>query len=295
MTRMTWIAVLGVVIAVLQVFAADAEELTVAKLAVPFAPGERAFCVTVADEGRLLAYQSERAGGHGKQDIWLSRLENGRWSEPRNAGPGVNTASQDVDAKLSPDGRTMVFIRGDNFRESSTVFVSNFRNGAWQPAEAIGPPVSVRGTVTFGAILTADGKRLYFSSNRPGGQGGFDHYYSDRTARGWSEPVNLGAPVNTAENDVDVAVSADGRTLVFPAKRADSIGGSTDLYVSRWENGAWSEPVNLGPRINTPVTDTCPWLGYDGRTLYVNTEWEGVVAGRKAPTSIWLFRSSRGF
>jgi hypothetical protein len=81
-------------------------------------------------------------------------------------------------------------------------------------------------------VLSSDGKRLYFASNRPGGHGGLDFYYSERRGEQWSAPVNLGPSVNTAENDVDLAISRDAKTLIFPAKRPDSIAGSTDLYVS---------------------------------------------------------------
>jgi len=286
-TAITWI--------VLALPAAAQESLTITRVPAPFGDDPRPFCVSLPEDGRLLAYQSARAGGRGKQDIWLSKFENGWWSEPYNAGPGINTAANDVDAKLSADGNSMVFIRGDDFKVASDIYISYFRNGGWSQAEMMGPPVSLPASVEFGALLSRDGKRLYFSSNRPGGLGSFDHYYSERTGAGWGAPVNLGPGINTPEGDVDIAVSRDGTALVFPSRRSDSIGNSTDLYVSRWVSNAWTAPVNLGPRINTAVTDTCPWLGYDGRTLYLNTEWDGLVAGRQANTTVWEFRFGGSF
>jgi Tol biopolymer transport system component len=272
-----------------------AASLTISRVDLPVSADDRPFCVTLPEDGQIMAFQSQAAGGHGKQDIWISRWEQGRWSAPQNAGPGINTAANEVDAKFSPDGQTMVFVRGENFRQASQIYISRLVNGEWSKAEWVGAAASPPDTVEFGAVLSSDGQRLYFASNRPGGHGGLDFYYSERRGEQWSAAVNLGASVNTAENDVDLALSRDGKTIIFPAKRPDSIAGSTDLYVSRFENGAWSEPRNLGPRINTPVTDTCPWLGFDGRTLYVHSEWDGLVQGGKGALWIWKFEHPQGF
>jgi Tol biopolymer transport system component len=269
--------------------------LTVSRVDLPVSVDDRPFCVTLPKDGRMIAFQSERAGGQGKQDIWISRWEGGRWSAPQNAGPGVNTAVNEVDAKFSADGKTMIFIRGENFRTASQIFISQWKDGKWSEAKWIGAAASPADTIEFGAVLSSDGKRIYFASNRSGGHGGFDLYYSELHDEQWAEPVNLGPVVNTAENEVDVALSPDGKTIVFPAKRPDSIGGSTDLYISRFANGAWSPIENLGPRINTPATDTCPWLAFDGNSLYVNTEWDGLVQGKKAALWVWKFEHSGGF
>ena len=98
--------------------------------------------------------------------------------------------------------------------------------------------------------------------------------------------------VNTKENEVDAALSWDGNAIIFPSKQADSIAGSTDLYVTRRANGAWSPIENLGPRINTPGTDT--WLGHDGHTLYLNSDWDGLVPGEKGPLLVWKIQLLEG-
>jgi hypothetical protein len=95
--------------------------------------------------------------------------------------------------------------------------------------------------------------------------------------------------VNTSADELDLALSRDGRYMVFPMKRADSIGGSTDLYVSESVAGQWTEAVNLGPRINTPGSDACPWLGFDGESLYLNSNWDGLLQGRVGTNRIWRF------
>ncbi len=133
---------------------ANSQSLTVSKVDLPVDPADRPFCVSLPEDGKLIAFQSSRAGGRGKTDIWLSRWENGRWSEVYNAGPGVNTADNDVDAKLSPDGSSMVFIRGADFQKSSRIYISRLRGGKWSKAEWIGPPASPPDTVEFGAVMS---------------------------------------------------------------------------------------------------------------------------------------------
>ncbi len=274
------------------------EELTITRLSIPLERDAKPFCASGTEDGRLLAFQVDHPEGLGQLDIWFSRLENGRWSVPFNAGPKINTGSHEADAKLSADGTVVVFLRSDDFSKYSGVYVSHFRDGSWSTGQLLGPPVSLPDTVQFGAMLSKDLRRLYFSSNRSGGQGGFDVYYSDRIGSGWDqwgEPVNLGPVVNSAGDENDVAVSSDETTIILPLRRNDSPSESVDLYISRRIDAQWTPLQNLGPRINTPGTDTCPWLGYDGRTLYLNSTWDGLVGGKEAATWIWAIRHSKGF
>jgi len=145
------------------------------------------------------------------------------------------------------------------------------------------------------ASLSTAGDKLYFSSNREGGFGRYDHYYCQLSETGWSKPINLGPEVNTEEDEIDMTLGANEDVFIFPAHREDSIGGSHDLYLSRNFDGRWSQPVNLGPRINTPGNDTCPWLAYDGFTLYLDSDWEGLSEGEKGNRLIWKVWYSKGF
>lgn len=274
----------------------SAESLVISTVTIP---GNSASCVSLTERRDLLAFHSKRSGGAGQSDIWLSRREGNGWGEPVNAGPGVNTEFNEVDGRLSPDGSTLVFVRGggeDMWKaNSSRIHIARFEDGRWSAAEPLPSHVSPPDTIELGAVLSRHGRHLYFSSNRQGGHGRYDLYRSERTEAGWSTPVNLGAGVNSSEDEIDPALSRDGSAIVFPAHRSDSIGGSHDLYISRRVGRSWSRPVNLGPRINTPGNDTCPWLGHDGKTLYLNTDWSGLVAGGSGPRLVWRFEYSGGF
>ncbi|MCP5120581.1 MAG: hypothetical protein GY953_58050, partial [bacterium] len=187
-------------------------------------------CVSLSESGNLLAYHSKRPGGFGQSDIWLSRREGERWTEPVNAGPGVNTEFNEVDGRLSPDGSTLVFVRGgaiDMWKaNSSRIHIARLADGRWPRATPVPSHVSPADTIELGASLSRSGRRLYFASNREGGHGGYDVYYSERPDKGWSAPVNLGPGVSAAQGEIDAALGRDGSAIVFPVQRSDWVGGS---------------------------------------------------------------------
>lgn len=274
------------------------EELTVSRLRIT-QPQFKEGCVSLSTDRKALAFQSQRPGGHGAHDVWLSRLENDRWSEPINAGPGVNTILHELDVCLSPDGKAMYFTRSAFGGRSAVdaqkaitnkqtdLYVSYFRNDGWSTAELVPAPVSLSDSSEYRAVLTLDGRRLYFASDRPGGFGGYDLYYSERVGNEWGKPVNLGPKINTAADELDAAIGSDQETLVLPVQG--------DLFISFKLDNEWTIPVDVGPRINTPGSDGCPWLGYDGHSLYVNSTWEGILAGKADQGGVWVFEYTKGF
>jgi hypothetical protein len=274
------------------------EEMRISRVNLPVEVEDRARCVSLPEDADLITFTSERPGGLGGNDIWMSRWDGKVWSEPYNPGPAVNTEKHEFDGRFSRDGRTLIFMRGEIDmwkKNSSRIQISHFEEGQWTVAQPLPDHVSPLNTVELAASVSSDGSRIYFSSNREGGFGRYDHYYSELTESGWSEPINLGPEINTEQDEIDMTIGVDGDLLVFPAHREDSIEGSHDLYVSRRVEGRWIKPTNLGPRINSPGNDTCPWLAYDGHTLYLDSDWEGLMEGAKGNRLIWKIWCSRGF
>lgn len=102
--------------------------------------------------------------------------------------------------------------------------------------------------------ITADGKTLYFSSDRTGGQGGTDLYVTVRDQNGvWTEPKNLGPVVNTRFDEKFPFIGYDG-TLYYSSNALDGLGGM-DVYKTRFENGQWSKPENMGAPVNSSNDD----------------------------------------
>lgn len=105
--------------------------------------------------------------------------------------------------------------------------------------------------------IAPDGKTLFFTSDRPGGQGGIDIYMSKLDKKGrWGKAVNLGAPVNTPENEDGPFMDYDNKTLYFSSNAHQGMGGY-DVFVSEMDSASktWKEPVNIGYPINTPDDD----------------------------------------
>jgi Tol biopolymer transport system component len=105
-------------------------------------------------------------------------------------------------------------------------------------------------------ILSPDGLSLYMATNRPGGLGGQDIWVAHResTTSGWGAPVNLGAPVNSPQDDF-CPTPVRGKRLFFVSRRAEPNG---DIYVTRLGNGGWTDPVRLGPDVNSPAQEWSP-------------------------------------
>ncbi|MEM1118893.1 MAG: OmpA family protein [Bacteroidota bacterium] len=122
--------------------------------------------------------------------------------------------------------------------------------------------------------LTANGNRLYFASNREGGQGGMDLYYSDFQGGEWSEPVNLGNKINTAGNEIFPFVHEDG-TLYFASDGWGGFGGLDIFAVEKNNENSWTEPTNIGTPFNSPKDDFGFILNITGTEGYLSSARDG--------------------
>jgi hypothetical protein len=139
----------------------------------------------------------------------------------------------------------------------------SFANSEWSEPANLGAPIN-SASLEASPTLSKDGLVLYFTSNRPGGLGLQDLWVSRRgcVECPWQEPINLGAPINSAAVDNGANLSGDGHLLFFFSGRPGG-RGSTDIYVSHRadpkDDFGWEEPVNLGPDVNTATADQKPW------------------------------------
>jgi outer membrane protein OmpA-like peptidoglycan-associated protein len=131
------------------------------------------------------------------------------------------------------------------------------------------------------AAVSCDGSRLFFASNRPGGLGGTDIYVTERSPNGsWSVPVNLGAPINTPEDEEAPFISNDGQTLYFSS--TGHLGfGEQDVFMSWWDERMhrWSMPINLGPPVNSPHRELGFYLSANGKTGFFASNRPGGMGG----------------
>ncbi|MCB0520094.1 MAG: PD40 domain-containing protein [Lewinellaceae bacterium] len=185
--------------------------------------------------------------------------------EPKNLGPNINTPGAEYLPTITAQGEALIYtaVRGGQ----EDFYISQRVNGEWQR----GVPIeAVNTSDNEGAqSITADEKYLVFTAcNRRDGLGSCDLYFAERINGKMTRHKNLGPPVNTAGWESQPSISSDGKTLFFAADRRGGRGGK-DLWVSkRQENGAWSEPKNLGPPVNTAGDEQSPFIHADGQTLY---------------------------
>lgn len=174
--------------------------------------------------------------GYGSCDLFVTQKVGNKWLDPINLPGGVNSKHWETQPSLSSDGKTLFFIRG-NMRSQGG---RNRRNGDIYMAqlqedgtfgEAVRLPKNINTPFSESScFIHPDGRTLYFSSNGHVGMGGYDLYMTTLQADGsWSDPKNLGYPINTAADENSLLVYADGELAVFGSDRPGGLG-SLDLY-----------------------------------------------------------------
>jgi len=191
-------------------------------------------CPLILNSGKDLVFVSNRDGGAGGLDLWLARRHDHRddlgWASPENMGV-VNSTADDFGpgAYEEEDGTTVVYFnsnRPGGAGAHDLYATSRSPGGAFSAAAAVAE-LNSAAEDQF-ASLAKDGREVFFSSSRPGGQGGLDLWHATRasTSQPWGAPANLGATVNTSAMEGRSAISWDGMTLFFHSNRA----GSVDLF-----------------------------------------------------------------
>ncbi|MCC5916136.1 MAG: PD40 domain-containing protein [Cryomorphaceae bacterium] len=188
---------------------------------------------TLSADGNMLYFAGcSRPEGYGSCDIYQSvKGPDGSWSKPRNLGPQINTEAWESMPCISPDGKTLYFVRGKDMRSSlMTIMYSELQgDGTWTKAQPIPGKVNTeyRETTPF---IYFDNSKLYFASDGHPGFGDLDFFVSERQSDGtWGKPKNLGFPINTKNEESSLVLSPDGKTGYFASDREEGFGG-LDLY-----------------------------------------------------------------
>lgn len=234
----------------------------------------------------------------GTKDVTdLAKRRKIKWIFPKgkeNLGPYINSEYGEYNPIISPDGKSIFFCRDkhpDNTEGeyNKSIFESKRRkisqdiwysetdaNGNWIPAVNVGPPLN-NIYPNFVTSVTPDGNTLLI-----GGMYKYRDAYqssiftSHRTYDGWSEPQLLNIQnLNNRSRVVNYTLSNNGKILLMQIERRDTYG-ETDIYVSfRIDDTLWTEPLNLGPSINTDSAEFSPFLAADGVSLYFSSKGHG--------------------
>ncbi len=157
---------------------------------------------------------------------------------------------------VTPDGNTMYLtkwgISGD--KKSAAIYSSSKTNDGWSEPVKLGESINANGANTQQPFVTADGKYLLFSSNRTGGQGGYDLWYAPLENGTTGTPVNMGAAINTSYDEQAPAYHEASASLIFSSNGRVGMGGY-DFFRSKGNIGNWTEPVNMGYPVNSVKDD----------------------------------------
>lgn len=201
--------------------------------------------------------------------------ENNTWSEPK-AAPLLNNY-KGGEPSFSPDGkylffRSMIDENGDRQSTADIWWVNRTVNNSYKPKK-IGLPVNTEFNEAYPTI--SSDSVLYFHSNRKGGEGGVDLYYSNYINGNFTDPVNLGSNINSQFQEFHPCISPDGGYLVFSSLNRPDGFGNIDLYVTFRDNdGKWTKAINLGENINSEDGDYMPFVSHDGKYLFFTSTRE---------------------
>lgn len=167
--------------------------------------------------------------GMGSCDIYYVEFINGRWSEPINIKT-INTSEWESQPCLSYDGKELYFVRRNKKTGTSDIYVSKRDdNDVWLKPNRLNDNVNTIGN-EMAPFIHYDGMTLYFSSDKHFGMGGFDLFVSYRNEDNvWSEPINLGYPLNTCGDEINIVVLNDAEKAFMSAERSGGEGGY-DIY-----------------------------------------------------------------
>jgi len=188
---------------------------------------------TISADGRMLIFTScYGRKGEGSCDLFVSTKEGDDWSDPVNMGVPINSQAWESQPALSSDGRTLYFVsdRGGGYGKRDIWMSTMNDNEQWTPPVNLGPHInSAEDEVS--PFLHANGRTLYFASKGRLGFGGFDIYYTELSEDGWSEPENIGYPINTSDDQVSLFITADGSKGYYSHEEiVDGLRASGKLY-----------------------------------------------------------------
>jgi len=194
-------------------------------------------------------------GGYRTADIYIANNGSKKYRKSRSIG-SPNTYGNEQSAGKSENGEFMIY-NVNSEEHFNNLFVSEKGRRSYMPPKVFDSDIVNARSNEMGGSLTNDGKKLYFCSDRDGGLGGFDIYWVQRLPTGvWSEPKNLGPPINTDKDEQYPMLMNDGQSLYFSSNGHTGMGGM-DLFKSELneESGNWMAPKNLGYPVNTVNDD----------------------------------------
>jgi tetratricopeptide (TPR) repeat protein len=261
---------------------------------------------SITADGKTMIFTSRRPEGKSDrvdnegdakyyEDIYECGWDSSKmnWGNASLLRGSVNSEGHDASCSIAPDGKVLyMYVNDAEAARGGEIYTSKKSgSGKWGTPKNMGKGIN---TSYFedGAVLSPDGNTMYFMSERgqdlpwkgQKGYGRSDIWMAKKIGKDkWGDPTNLGPVVNTEYDEGGIFPAADGKTLYFCSNGHNSMGGY-DIFMTRFENGAWTKPVNMGYPINTIYNERMFLLVNGGKTAYVDSDREGGLGER----DIWV-------
>ena len=201
-----------------------------------------------------------------------------------NVGVAINSAFSEHSPVITADESMMIFTSrrpgntgsaADGSYHDEDIYMTEKVNDKWTKPVNLGKPINTKDhDASIG--LTPDGQKMYIYKNPPGNGDIFECELKGST---WSSPRNMGSPINTKSYETTVSISFDGKTLFFASDRPGGYG-DLDIYMTVLQkDGKWTEPKNMGPKINTALAEDAPFYHPNGRTLFFSSDGHESIGG----------------
>jgi outer membrane protein OmpA-like peptidoglycan-associated protein/tetratricopeptide (TPR) repeat protein len=241
-------------------------------------------CLTM--DGSTLLFTSNRPNGHKADDagefdgdMYITELEKGKWSTPKNVGEPLNTTSDETASMLYYDGTKMLIFKKEE--DNYDVFETFLKGNNWSVPMKLHKGVNTTDNQTYASYCENRNRLYYLSDKSTGTSKGFDIYYSSKMNNSNTEfaaAQSVGTEVNTKLNEGSVFIHPNGNLMYFCSEGHNSMGGY-DIFVARKRQGQWQTAENLGYPINTPYDDMFFGMTASGKYAYIASNRAGGVGG----------------
>jgi outer membrane protein OmpA-like peptidoglycan-associated protein/tetratricopeptide (TPR) repeat protein len=213
--------------------------------------------------------------------MFSNRKDDGSFNPGEEMPDPFNIYNNEGGATITADNRTLYYtvcqIDPVSRYLNCDIFYSEYSNDEWLPIKNAGKNINKPNSWESQPSISADGRTLYYVSDRPGGYGGYDVYKANRLDDGtWNPSVNMGPLVNSTGNEKSPFIHPDGQTLYFSSDGWPGVGGYDIFYTRLRGDSAYQKPINIGYPINTPDDEVGFFVSTDGtKGFFASNKFSG--------------------